>query len=384
MTRSSSLRLIAAVALASLFACGFRAVAAGGAFEFAYLSAFAFAGTTLQGALALLMIAHATSASWFVALRRLAEAIASSILLLPLLFAPIAGTLSSIYPWAQPFAGRDEPLRAALTHAAVWLNPALFLARAFLFMLLWIALFESLRRSSLAEDRGAGEPARRRQIVLSALGLPLLAFSSSFASFDWVMSAVPGWNFNVLGLYLLSGGFAAAVGALCVAVLVARRSGRLPAQVSAAHAHALGRLLLTSVCVWAYLAASQLVVVWSANLPVEAGFYLARYRGSFRILALTLVFGHFVLPFLILLGRRAKRSLWVLAAVGGWLVILHAIDVYWLLMPAAPLPPGLWDLAPFALLSSLALCCGTLRFARSPAIPVHAAELERSLAYESP
>jgi hypothetical protein len=169
-----------------------------------------------------------------------------------------------------------------------------------------------------------------------------------------------------------------------IALHVALRSRLLPPEVGAFHVHAIGRLLLTGVCIWAYLAASQLVIVWSANLPNEAGFFLARYRGVFRLLALTLVFGHFAGPFLLLLNRKAKQRSGFVAVIGGWLVLMHAVDMFWLLMPAAPRAPVLFDIAPFLGISALLTAFGVLRFRRLPAVPAHAPELDQSIAYESP
>jgi hypothetical protein len=383
-TRLSRPAIAVALASVAVAAAGVDALIRPNAAAFAYLAAFSFVATTALGGLSMLMIAHATGAGWFVVLRRLCEAISGSLVLLPLLFAPIACVLPFLYPWARPFSGFDESLRTALIHSAGWMNPALFLLRALFYMLLWIGLGELLRRASLAEDRGGSEGQRRWQLAVSAAGLPIVLFSASFAGFDWVMSAVPGWNFNILGLYLLSGGFAAALGMLSLATFLARRRKVLPAELGPAHATALGRLLLTSICLWGYLAASQLVVVWSANLPIEAGFYLARFEGSFRILALALILGHFAVPFLVLVGYPAKRSFALLAAVGGWLVLMHGVDVYWLLMPAAPGSRGPVDLVPFLALSALLFAFGLLRFSRAPATPLEAEQLERSLAYEPP
>ena len=60
---------------------------------------------------------------------------------------------------------------------------------------------------------------------------------------------------------------------------------------------------------WAYFTVSQLLIIWSANLPEEIPFYLERLHGAVvRRSAWPVLFGHFALPFLLLLSRDIKRN----------------------------------------------------------------------------
>ncbi|HET9933434.1 MAG TPA: hypothetical protein VFQ35_22170 [Polyangiaceae bacterium] len=375
---------LGALGALGVIGCGAQASLHVGVGAPGYLAAFAFLTSTVLGGSLLLMVAELSSASWFVVLRRLAEALAGVTPLVAVAFVPLALALPALYPWARSFDGLDETLRRSLEHARGWMNPPLFLGRSALIIVLWIALAEGLRRASLGEDAGQGEGSKRRLTRLSALGVPLVAFTGSLAIFDWFMSALPGFTSNILGLYVLCGGFASAMGVVCVAFHVARKRALFPSRVAHYHTHALGRMLLMSVCLWAYIAVSQLVIVWSANLPKEAGFYLARYRGPFRALAIGLVFAHFLLPFLLLLSRWLKQRSLALALLGGLIVLMHAVDMYWLLAPVSPRAASFVDCAPFLLLGAVAASFGLWRFSRAPRVPTQAAELERSLAYESP
>lgn len=375
--------VLLAVAGLGALGCAFDAVR-NGAVSHGYLAAFAFLASSVLGALVLSMVTELSAASWFVVMRRLAEALVGVTPLLPVAFLPLVWSLRAVYPWARPLDGLDEAVRRSIEHARSWMNAPLFLGRSALFFALWLALAEGLRRASLSEDAGRGELAERRLKRLSALGLPLVAFTGSFATFDWFMSALPGFTSNILGLYLLCGGFSSALGVVCIAFHVARKTAVLPSRVGRNHTHALGRMLLMSLCLWAYIAVSQLVIVWSANLPKEAGFYLARYHGAFRFLAIALVFAHFVVPFMLLLSRWLKQQSSALAWLGALVVLMHAVDMYWLLAPAAPRGANYLDGAPFLLLTALAGLLGLWRFERVEKVPSKAPELERSLAYESP
>ena len=59
---------------------------------------------------------------------------------------------------------------------------------------------------------------------------------------------------------------------------------------------------------WAYLSFSQFLIIWSGNLPEEIPWY--RRTDAQRLggtSSLVLVFGHFVLPFVLLLSRDFKK-----------------------------------------------------------------------------
>ena len=75
----------------------------------------------------------------------------------------------------------------------------------------------------------------------------------------------------------------------------------------------LGNLLLAFVMVYAYVSFSQFLIIWSANLPEEIPWYLHRIAGGWNLVAIALAVFYFVVPFLVLLGRRqqaADRGAW--------------------------------------------------------------------------
>lgn len=328
-----------------------------------YLAAFGFASSSVVGGLILLMLGSVTGATWFVALRRLCEPAALGSGVLVFAFAPLVLGAGQLYPWAPP-------QRSVSAAHAIWQSLLAFAGRGWLCLLLWTLWAELLRRQ------------KTKSAALSAVGLPLVITSGSLAVFDWISGAT-GAHFNLLGLYVLSGGFVAACGSACVMLHLGRRLRWLPVAVGEHHAHALGRLLLTAVCIWAYLAASLLIIVWSANLPSEAAFVLPRYHGWYRALALVLVGGHFGAPFLLLLSKGLKRKSACLAALGTWLVLMHGVDLVWLILPTFAAEPRLVDLLAFAGLTALLVSYAGWRFRNESPVPEPSPELARSLRYEA-
>ena len=277
---------------------------------FDYLAAFCFVASTVVGALSLLAMTYAVSARWFVVLRRLCMSVIAPAWLAPILYLPLALGLRSIYPWAGSSLVSAESAQAtqrAQVLGRAWMSPTPFLLRSAFYLLVWLAFAEVFRRAARAEERERNSWFLTHRTALSALALPVLGLSGSWAAFDWTMSAVPEWNMTSVGLYLLTGGFASALGVLAIVFHFARLHGSVPSEVGSAHSLALGRLLLAAVCLWAYIAVSQLIIAWVANLPKDAAFYVPRARGAWRYLAGVLVFGHFLVPFALLLSRAWKE-----------------------------------------------------------------------------
>lgn len=100
------------------------------------------------------------------------------------------------------------------------------------------------------------------------------------------------------------------------------------------HFHNLGKLMLAFTAFWAYIAFSQFMLVWIANIPEEAPWYGLRMFGPWRSMSIALFFLHFLLPFGILLSRKLKLQPRKLAVVAVYLLIIHAVDLYWLVWPA--------------------------------------------------
>ena len=112
-----------------------------------------------------------------------------------------------------------------------------------------------------------------------------------------------------------------------------RSAGLLETVVSAEHLHDVGKFLFAFTAFWAYIAFSQFFLVWYANMPEETIWYKARLEGSWKMVSILLMAGHFGVPFLYLMGRDVKRRGSTLALGGAWLLAMHFLDIYWQVMP---------------------------------------------------
>jgi hypothetical protein len=349
----------------------------------AYLVAYMSCLAVVLGNLAMIMIARTTAATWFVALRRQAEQVTATLPVFAVLFIPILVALPVLYPWihAETIA---SPMRELVQQKTAFLNVPFFVIRAIVYLATWIILGELLRRASLAQDHGDTAGIERRMRVTSAVGLVAFSLTVSFAAFDWMMSLAPAWYSTIYGVDYFAG---AMVGALALlALLVARGRWRheLPDSVDADHFHALAKLLLTFVLFWVYIGFSQLIVIWSGEVPIERSWYAVRMRGGWGLLGGVLVAGHFAFPFLALLVREFKRSVAAMAFLGAWLLAMHYLDVYWIMMPDAPHGSaiGYWlDLGGLLLVGGAASATWAYRRAKESPIAEGDPAIDASLGY---
>ncbi len=299
---------------------------------FSYLTAWVFAVSIALGGLIFLMIAHATQGKWFVVFRRFGETIVASLPLLALAFIPVALCLGRIYVWIDPPVSLGHEALATIAHKAPYLNPAFFIVRTGIFFALWIGVAELLTRWAARADRDV--PAHLYRLRALACGaLPAVALTLTFAAFDWLMSMTPLWYSTVFGLLYFSGGFVAALAVIAIVARDARRVPIVAETIHPSHTGALGRLLFAFLVFWAYMEFSQGLIIWIANKPGEVPWYVTRGAGLWGGVFAVLLIGHFALPFFALLSKPLKRKPTPLALVGWWLVLMHYVDIYWIVMP---------------------------------------------------
>ncbi|HYR77224.1 MAG TPA: hypothetical protein VEM96_15425 [Pyrinomonadaceae bacterium] len=330
LTRVRNLALGVGALLFTLFVAGVLIDRA--QFFHAYLVGFIFWTGITIGSLALLMLQHLTGGAWGLIIRRVLEASTRTLPLILLLFVPVVVGLNQIYPWTNRAEMNQVP--ALREKAAHYLNPPFFIGRALVYFAIWSLLAVLLNWLSLQQDRTNDSKLKKRLQVVSGPGLGLLILTITFAAIDWVMSLDPAWSSTIFGLIFVASWSlsALAFGILSMSWLSKREP--MNAVVRTSHFHDWGNLLLALVMLWTYFAFSQYLIIWSANLPEETVWYVARKHGGWGVIALGTVILQFVFPFMTLLSRAAKKSPQKLAMLAILILAMRVVDVIWLIEPS--------------------------------------------------
>jgi hypothetical protein len=161
----------------------------------------------------------------------------------------------------------------------------------------------------------------------------LFVATITFMSVDWVMSLDPHWYSTIFGVLMLGGqGLSTmAFTILVLALLVKFQPMSQIADAEKFHDH--GKLMFAFVMLWAYFSVSQLLIIWSANLPEEIPFYLERLNGPWYPLSLALLLGHFALPFLLLLSQPLKRNPNRVKWIALFILLMRIVDITWTIGP---------------------------------------------------
>ncbi|MBC8042799.1 MAG: hypothetical protein IAF08_05065 [Rhizobacter sp.] len=354
-------------------------------FFHAYLVAFVFWVTLGLGGLFFTMLHHLVGADWSVVVRRISECLMITLPLMAILFIPIALGMHELYHWSHAgVADHDVLLKAK----APWLNTGWFFIRAGIYFSIWSVLAWMLYNASIKQDLSYDESRAQTMQRISAPGMLVFALSITFASYDWLMSLDPHWYSTIFGVYVFAGSFLAVLSFLAVIALSLRTQGVLADTIRLGHYADLGKLIFGFTVFWAYIAFSQYFLIWYGNIPEETIWYQHRWDGSWKYVSLFLAAGHFLVPFVVLITREAKRNLFVLRAAAIWVLFMHWIDLYWLVLPNMPHAEGAagvhfsWiDAAAMLAVGGVFFWFFWQRFTANAIVPVSDPRLEVSIRY---
>jgi hypothetical protein len=348
-----------------------------------YLVAFTYTAALGLGAFFFVMVQFLSGSAWSVTVRRIMENIMFTLPFGALLFIPIAFGLKDIYSWTNPALMSSE---VALRWKAKFLTENFFTLRSFGYFAVWSIWVFAIYRQSTKQD--SEKSARQMHIASrwSAPGLFLVVAVGTLAAYDWLMSLEPTWYSTIFGLYILAGGALTFMSIVTLVALGFRRNGILTHSITLEHYHDLGKWLFALTAFYTYIAFSQYILIWYANIPEETQWYRHRIGGSWLYVALAMPFIRFVIPFFTLLCRPAKRNLSVIGFIAVWSLIVEAIDLYWIVMPVYYKNGPQISWIDFATLGATVSICGLVfwsRFRAHKMVPVGDLRFEQALNFEN-
>ncbi|MFK5955171.1 MAG: hypothetical protein QM477_01860 [Planctomycetota bacterium] len=352
-------------------------------FWFAYLVAFAFLLTITLGSMFFSVLQHMVNAHWSVTVRRLAELSMANMPLVALfalpLLVPLFSDDVSVWKWAtmghdehgaviavdevahdaaadvsevshavegvvvEQHAGEGghsnaEKLAHAehtkfVEHKFPFLNRKFFAGRLLAYFLIWMLLSRYFYKKSVEQDTAPNYDPTLAVKRKSAVTIIIFAFTISFASFDLLMSLDETWFSTIFGVYIFAGAFLSSVAWIIIMAKYCQKNGLLTEVIHDEHYHDLGKWLFAFTFFWGYIAFSQFMLIWYANLPEETAFYGARLTAGWSTWTWCLLVFHLIIPFGGLLSRHVKRNTNILLGWAYYMLTMQFLDMYWLVMP---------------------------------------------------
>ncbi len=282
------------------------------------------------GSLFLVAIEYLGGAVWSTPFRRIAEILSSILLILPIIAIPIYFNLHDVYHWTHlDVVANDE----ILSHKSPYLNETFFTIRIIGYFIIWILFYFILTKTSQKQDETKDAQLTKKNIKNSAFFVPFFAITVTFASIDWMMSLEPHWFSTIFGVYYFSGTFLSALAIITFFIVYLTEKGVFGKEIVPDHYYSFGALLYGFINFWAYIAFSQFMLIWYANLPEETFWFLNRWEGSWLVFSLIFIVIHFLVPFFALVSQPSKTNGARLKFMSIWLLVAHFMDMYFLVMP---------------------------------------------------
>lgn len=327
--------LVAAIGIGTAFFIG---AGAGGfrRFSFAYLTNFSFLLSISLGCLFFVIVQHLTKAAWGVTVRRIAEIFAMCTLPLALLFLPIVVPVmlgsTELYPWnTSGWVGDDSPL---LRVKLAYLSRNWFAIRWIAYFAIWGLFAWNFFGKSLKQDQTGDVGLTLKMQASSTWMMIIFAASLVFASFDLEMSLSPLWFSTMFPVYFFAGGVLGGLATITLTALLLQRSGRVTDEITVDQYHDLAKLMFGFTFFWGYIAFSQFLLIWYANIPEETFWYRFRFwDGAWGKASWALLIFHLIIPFLGLMARTVRRNKTYLLFAAIYVLCIHWYDHFYIVMP---------------------------------------------------
>jgi hypothetical protein len=395
-------------------------------FPFAYLFGFFVALSLALGSLFFVLVLYVTKASWGITVRRVAELFMRRMAIFAVLAIPLILTIGKLFPWAgapihavtsaehaeplaqargiaasEPYAFRDLPVADArrmekaeeeseasiVEHRRPYLNRQFFLFRLVAYLAIWTFLAFRYFQWSTEQDKTAAMKNTADAQSFAPVALVLFGTTVTFFAFDWLLSLDATWYSTMFGVQVFAQCALIQIATLVLVLLLLRRSGLLGDAVTVEHFHDIGKLLFGWIVFWSYVSFAQFFLTWYSNIPDEVAWFHKRWDdnlGTWLWVSIFIVVMHFFVPFWFLMSRNIKRRLPLLATGAACMVIMHVVEVYWIVMPNfGPLAPSLLDLGCLFALVGIYLAAVLHGIEEYSLVPVGDPRLSRSLEFEN-
>ncbi len=315
-----------------------------GIYAYSWEFAFYFFLTLPIGGVFWVLLHNVSNASWGTSVRRVFENLGSIFPWMFLFAIPlmVPSVQMYLYEWMNIHRAAPGDVKEHLHHVdhllynKYWfMSTPFWYGRMIFYFVAFSAVIIGLRKLSTDQDTDPNPGTARLLKARYHSNYPLIIFALTitFTGFDFAMGLDYKWFSTMWGVYLFAG---SALNSMAVGVLVCawlKSKGHLKHVVGPEQFHIMGKLMFAFTTFWAYVTFSQFFLIWYANITEETSYFLTRNTGNWNIGMYFLVFGHFVVPFVILLQAWLKRNPKTLSIMAVYTLCMHVLDHYIITIP---------------------------------------------------
>jgi len=190
-----------------------------------------------------------------------------------------------------------------------------------------------LRKYSLEQDKTGAADCTRKCRVLAAVGIFVFAATLTIGSIDWMKGLEYQWFSTMFGVYYFAGSVWTSLITIYIITLFLKKTGPLKDIVRDSTLKDNATLFFAFTVFYAYIHFSQYFLIWNAAIPEETFWYVKREDGPWWNVGMLIIFGHFFVPFLMLLriDVKTRPEVMITVAVLAW--FLHFCDMSYNIMP---------------------------------------------------
>jgi len=278
-----------------------------------------------------LAILYLSGADWSVTMRRIPEAMTAWLLPGGVLAMAVGLGAHSLYHWSHAEVVAHDEL---LLHKSPFLNLTMFTVLVGVSLVLWVVFAAVFVGASHRQDRDGGMGSSRLSRALSALFLVVFALTISIVSFYFLLSLDAHWFSTMFAVLVFTDVVQTGTAFVAVVAGLLVLAGTLKGFLNENHLHSLGKMVFASTGFWAYIYFCQFMLIWYANIPEETIYFIRRSDNGWLPYFLLLPVLKFVVPFLLLVPRDAKRNPRKLVPVAVLILFAQFWELYLMVAPA--------------------------------------------------
>ncbi len=299
-------------------------------FAFSWLTTYMFYLSLMLGGLFLVIAHHLFDANWSIPIRRINENLACLAPVFAVLFLPIAFLAKDLYRWMNV---ADPTTDHALYSKHPLLTMPGFYIVAIICFVSWTLISWGLRAQSLAQDKTGAASHTKKMRVLASVGVVLFALTLTLAAIMWIKALQHQWFSTMFGVWYFAGSTWLTLATVYLITMCLKRMGPLREVAGSTQFYFIGSLLFAFTVFYAYVTFAQYFIIWNANIPEETFWYVLREKGTWFQISQIIIFGHFFVPFLLLLRIDIKLMFPIMAALTAWAWLMHWCDMQFNIMP---------------------------------------------------